>query len=69
MKYYVTLQQGVAIPETDGKPADMTGFVEIVLPDGRYLSLRGKEYPAYKVALAVGAGQVALAEISPTTRE
>ena len=69
MNYYVTPKDAIgqrhAIKETEGKPVNMTGVDIVNLPNGDYLTVisRGKEYPAYKVALAIAAGQIKIEDI------
>ncbi len=74
MKYYVTPKDAIgqrhAIKETDGKPINMTGVDIVDLPDGDYLTVisKGKEYPAYKVALAIAAGQIKTEDVKEVTK-
>ncbi len=68
-RYYVMARaltgQRQVISARQGRPVDMTGVDVVDLPDGDYLTVisMGKEYPAYKVALAVVAGQININDI------
>jgi len=64
MRYYVMpkneIGQRTVINERQGQPVDMTGVTVVDLPAGDYLTVisKGKEYPSYKIALAIAAGQI-----------
>ncbi len=69
MKYYVMPKneagQRQVIAEAKGMPVNMFGVDVVDLPAGDYLTVisRGKEYPAYKVALAIASGQIAKEDV------
>lgn len=69
MRYYVMpkneIGQRTVINERQGQPIDMTGVAIIDLPSGDYLTVisKGKEYPAYKISLAVIAGQIKIEDV------
>jgi hypothetical protein len=70
MKYYVTkteLGEYTHINETEGRPVNMSKFLTIELPPSRNGMLtvisRGRDYPDYKVAYAVAAGQIKLEDV------
>jgi len=61
--YYVDLKNKVAITD---KPVNESEFVKINLPDNKgWLKVagKGKEYPDYKVAMAVVAGQIKIEDV------
>lgn len=67
MKYYVmpknALGQRTVISK--GIPTDMTGVDVVDLPKGDYLTVisKGKEYPAFKIALAIASGQIKIEDV------
>lgn len=69
MRYYVMpkneIGQRQVINERQGQPVDMTGVTVVELPTGDYLTVipKSKEYPAYKIALAIAAGQIKIDDI------
>jgi hypothetical protein len=69
MRYYVIREneigQRTVISDNQGRPVDMAGVDIIDLPNGDYLTVvsRGKEYPAYKIALAIATGQIKIDDV------
>ena len=69
MKYYVMpakpVNERVVISEKEGMPTDLEGVDIVDLPKGDYLHVisKGKSYHATKVARAVAAGQIDIADV------
>jgi len=69
-KYYVfppnALGQRDVMPEYKGNPAHMDGVDIIELPANKgtvHVISRGRDYPDYKVALAIAAGQINIEDV------
>ena len=64
MKKYYVMPTNTVLKEWE-KPFDMTGVIEVDLPNGDYLEVtpRNKKYPAYKVALAIARGQINIEDV------
>ncbi len=69
-KYYVMPKNEIGdqpvIPSSTGMPVDMTGVTIVELPDNNgWFFLKNKNYPDLRVARALAAGQITLADIAP----
>lgn len=61
--YYVDLNKKIALKD---RPVDESSFTKISLPENNgWLKVAGKdkEYPDYKVAMAVVAGQIKIEDV------
>lgn len=67
MKYYVMPKNeiGQQTVISKGIPCNMDGVIVVELPKGDYLKVisKGKEYPAYKIALAISHNQIKIEDI------
>ena len=62
--WYVNLKHKVAM---DSPPVNMDGWTVVELPIKATYTIKGKggkEYPPYRVALAIVAGQITIADIN-----